>query len=350
MDVPNGHMWLKQSGQFVVNGQTRVWEIGIPVRIGASRDEIEKLIHEANSGMDQITSYFDKKIAEMNNTTRKPASQPTQSISYSSSSSVSVKSQSSTSIVKKEAMPEYVSQENSGFGRKQFIAEIAMLGLNPRQAMEILNVRTLDGLNLQDSLEVLRKEVLKDKQKPGDDKQADKLVDQVKEQPPSTKPEGVLAGKNNNTPVLKESEVPYNTNKTGVEGFFEEEEDELVQSQSPSLSQTMRASTVSTNVATLTSTLTPMQRVKIKAKLAEMQGIATSTGQPSTWQLDAYKNVVVDQLGEEQATLLLQALWSVRKPDELSPDQIDACTRWAKISDEFVEEVAGVIELSNEME
>lgn len=346
MDIPSDHMWLKQSGQFVVNGQTRVWEIGIPVRIGASRDEIEKLIHEANSGMEQISSYFDKKIDEMGSSVKKHAAQPVPTAVHSSPALV--KSQLS---VKNETENVSESQENSGFGRKQFIAEIAMLSLNPRQAMEILNVRTLDGLNLQDSLEILRKEVLKNKKIPEENKQENKPANPVKGQSHSAKSETAVAGKGDSTPVLKESEAPYSENKTGVEGFFEEEDNDPVQNQTLSLSQTMRASTTSvSNISNLTSTLTPMQRVKIKAKIAEMQDIASSAGQPSTWQMDAYKNVVVDQLGEEQSSQLLQALWSVEKPDELSPDQIDACTRWAKISDEFLEEVAGVIELSSEME
>lgn len=44
--------------------------------------------------------------------------------------------------------------------RPQFIAAVAELGLNPRQAMDRLGVRSLEGLNLREALESLRRQLL----------------------------------------------------------------------------------------------------------------------------------------------------------------------------------------------
>ena len=55
-------IWLKQSVQFSVGGQVRTIEIALPVRPGASVEEIERLLRQADAGLDQMTQHLNNKV------------------------------------------------------------------------------------------------------------------------------------------------------------------------------------------------------------------------------------------------------------------------------------------------
>src|SRR5262249_10524217 len=59
------HIWLRQSVTFTLNGQTRTVEIAIPLRSGASQDEIEALLREADAGMARLSRHLDARVAEL---------------------------------------------------------------------------------------------------------------------------------------------------------------------------------------------------------------------------------------------------------------------------------------------
>src|SRR5258708_6840192 len=48
------HIWLRQSATFAVDGQTRMVEIAIPLRPGASAEAIEALLRQADAGLAQL--------------------------------------------------------------------------------------------------------------------------------------------------------------------------------------------------------------------------------------------------------------------------------------------------------
>lgn len=55
-DSSGEHIWLRQSVRFMVGDQRRTLEIAIPVRLGASAEEIEGLLREAGAGMEENLS------------------------------------------------------------------------------------------------------------------------------------------------------------------------------------------------------------------------------------------------------------------------------------------------------
>ncbi len=57
------HIWLRQSVTFTTNGQTRTVEIAIPLRPGATADEVEVLLNEADAGMERLARHLDARIA-----------------------------------------------------------------------------------------------------------------------------------------------------------------------------------------------------------------------------------------------------------------------------------------------
>ena len=64
-------------------------------------------------------------------------------------------------------------------------------------------------------------------------------------------------------------------------------------------------------------------------------------GAPTTHQRSAYRNVVVNELGEPEAVALVRGLWRVN-PERLGPEQFDALISWGK-RDTFAEEAADML-------
>ncbi|HEY7849662.1 MAG TPA: hypothetical protein VIC27_06320, partial [Ktedonobacterales bacterium] len=72
---PN-HIWLRQSVTFSVNGQTRTLELALPLRPGATPDEIDALLDEADAGMRRLSQRLDAHLAEITGAPAAPAAQP----------------------------------------------------------------------------------------------------------------------------------------------------------------------------------------------------------------------------------------------------------------------------------
>jgi hypothetical protein len=64
-------------------------------------------------------------------------------------------------------------------------------------------------------------------------------------------------------------------------------------------------------------------------------------GAPTTHQRTAYRNIVVNELGEPEAVALVRGIWRVN-PERLGPEQLDALISWGK-QDTFAEEAAAVL-------
>ena len=67
------HIWLRQSVTFSVNGQTRTLEMALPLRPGATPDEVDALLDEADAGMRRLSQRLDAHLAEV---TAAPISAP----------------------------------------------------------------------------------------------------------------------------------------------------------------------------------------------------------------------------------------------------------------------------------
>lgn len=59
------HIWLRQSVTFTVAGQTRTVEIAIPLRPGATAEDVEALLSEADAGMERLSRRLDGRVAAL---------------------------------------------------------------------------------------------------------------------------------------------------------------------------------------------------------------------------------------------------------------------------------------------
>ena len=202
-DGTGSHIWLHHTMQVRVGERTHTIEMDIPIPIGASADIREQLLNEAESSMEELANRIENR--EPLKVTR---SQPTQadratSIKAPASSGQSAASKTTASaapsaptptplqlgataqppvqargstpplvpVSKETAVPPTrpnigasmpsspgMSVDTSGSLKlPQFIQFIKdTLDLSPKQAMELLNVKSLSGLNLREALEELQ--------------------------------------------------------------------------------------------------------------------------------------------------------------------------------------------------
>ena len=54
-----GHIWLRQTVTFTVDGQTRTLEIGIPVPRDATAQDVDALLEVSDAGMDALSRHLD---------------------------------------------------------------------------------------------------------------------------------------------------------------------------------------------------------------------------------------------------------------------------------------------------
>ena len=202
-DGTGSHIWLHHIMQVRVGERTHTIEMDIPIPIGASADMREQLLNEAESSMEELANRIENR--EPLKVTR---SQPTQadrapSIKTPASSGQSAANKTTASaapsapaptplqlgttaqppaqargstptvvpVSKETAVPPTrpnigasmpsspgMSVDTSGSLKlPQFIQFIKdTLDLSPKQAMELLNVKSLSGLNLREALEELQ--------------------------------------------------------------------------------------------------------------------------------------------------------------------------------------------------
>src|SRR5947209_1533989 len=197
------HIWLRYATQFTANGRTYTLEMSVPMPIGASAELREQLLTEADAGMNQLASHVEHRAAQMLQQAQLPQEtvptpppvaqpaatlqRPTKPTPTPATSSlpqpvVQEATQPVASIpVVRETAPEAVDKEVpvpatrttvgasmpaatmvGATGGNLTISEFVKLinesmGLNPKQAMEMLKVKSLNGLNLRDALERLQR-------------------------------------------------------------------------------------------------------------------------------------------------------------------------------------------------
>src|SRR5437868_3275981 len=208
-DGTGSHIWLHHTMQVRVGERTHTIEMDIPIPIGASADIRKQLLNEAESSMEELANRIENR--EPLKVTR---SQPTQadratSIKAPASSGQSAASKTTASAAPSAPTPTPlqlgataqppaqargsippavpVSKEtavpptrpnigasmpsspgmsidtSSSLKLPQFIQFIKeALDLTPKQAMELLNVKSLSGLNLREALEELQEIVGQD--------------------------------------------------------------------------------------------------------------------------------------------------------------------------------------------
>ena len=196
------YIWLRYTTQFTTGGRTHSIEMGIPVPVGASAEMREQLIREAESGMDQLTRHVESRVAQMlqrNARPHEPATRSTPGTGYSQASSGTTSPTSPAgrpqhtgsqfavpAPAESQAVPRETSQSsetpqpavpltrqtvganmpstpgipgdaNGNMKLSQFMQYIRdRWGLTPKQAMDLLNLKSLNGCNYRDLVRQLQ--------------------------------------------------------------------------------------------------------------------------------------------------------------------------------------------------
>jgi len=433
------HIWLRQSVTFTTNGQTRTVEIAIPLRPGATADEVEVLLSEADAGMERLARHLDARIASAlgtagaTPTTPAPAPAPATTPALAAGPAAP-QGDSSPATSEQElrapapevplpsappaarvpapaapaapaapvappaatpatappvrapqaetparpapsraaAPPPVAPRERSAaplsaappaaeISRPEFLAAIRDLGMDARQAMQQLGVRSLEGLNLREALEALRRQNLRgDEPEPAaaapappaarasqpavppryfEEEDEPEITFMVDGTPPREADDFALAG--DGSPSVEDD-------------LSEDELDELDLDDVPdfappsSRAAPAPAARAAAKPVARRDTADSAARVPavpsgdetgaaILARLREATGGGAASGQQRT----AYGNIIVRELGEAKAAALVRGVWRV-PPERIGPEQMAELLSWGK-HDTFGDEVALVL-------
>ena len=368
-------IWLKQTIQFSVDGQVRTIEVALPIRPGAPPEEIERLLRQADAGLDQLTQHLNRKVEELlsQQNIQRPGAANTfgQAPAGMEGAAGGLVAHSGLRAERADQASEgadrlraAISDAPAGVSgpaldRKQFIAEIAMLGFGPRQAMERLGIHSLEGINLRQALEQLRLQLLRERPAPASSPSAE--GDEARGSPSGGIPRtgGAQAGAlpRNQAPDVKHGPLLSQVAPLDraaphplLEGelMLDDEEQALVdeaeldQDEEGDLPELPRAPIPIRGERKLISL---QERVKAQALLDRLRRLRGRLNPPSSDNLKAFRNVVENQLGAQKTAALLHTIWSVSQPEKLSPDQVAECIRWGK-DDHFEEDVDMLLSLN----
>jgi hypothetical protein len=378
----NPYIWLRYTTQFTVGGRTHTIEMGVPVPVGASAEMREQLIREAETGMEQLTRRVENRVAQIAQRNIRPpepqriqtppAIRPNQvplqeENNRSSAGAPPVGPRSNTQVPTREApqplslhekqptpapvrqsgpvsmpvTPGLQGEANSNMKLSQFMQAIREAwGLTPKQAMDLLNVKTLNGMNYRDALRKLQPlvegnsrettstNVVNKAPPPVQSKPAEERVRpqgpppvQEPQSKPPVRPRGDVLTGPANVPVIPINDEMIREAPRRVYKF--DEEDEELQEEKEEDNEEQRV----------------MARIKLE-ELKEVHGTLPA----SQGRLTVLQNVLNQQISDQQLAYLIEQVWGVNGVKKLKIDQVEALISWAK-EDFFVEEVEAVLAL-----
>lgn len=434
-----GHIWLRQTVTFTVDGQTRTLEIGIPVPRDATAQDVEALLEVSDAGMDALSRRLDTRIAELldggphvdasalpapaqestsanGHVPPEPvAAQPALAADQPVARPRDTRDTGDTHAPTPRAperetrptlpQPAAATPERPGAAqpqqrpepprakppvaapatsaemtRPEFLSAAAELGLNPRLAMDRLGVRSLEGLNLREALESLRRQLLgaSSHAEPEPDPEPDVAPKPSTEASPTAMSSAAsrfeeeddetifyaLDEDDEDGELIEDEFAPAPTgngaNPVASDDALDElddDDDEIDLDDVPDLSPPpvpARARATSAGRKTASAareTSAPAQDVvsASKASGARTQALrqigklrsATGGGTASDYQRNAYRNIVENELGRSRAVALVRGLWRTTA-DHLTAGQLDALIRWGK-EEVFAEEAEQVL-------
>ena len=281
------HIWLRQSITRTIDGQTRTFEIGVTVRPGMSADQIEALLLEADTGMRRLSLHLDSQIAALAGPAPPSKSARMEPEPVVSPQPPATSSRAAANPVAAVTPPAPTGPVTSPpleeLSVQDFVAAVRTeLDLSPKQAMEKLNVKSLKGLNLREALEMLRRQAL-----------------------------GGVS-----------SRAPY---------YFDEEDSEfevtyqLDDDANPSDLESVPDFDAIPSPQAVEVGEARGRALQIVGQMRKASGGGTAT----SMQKSAYRNIIQNELGEQDARALVLGLW--RAPAErLGADQLDALLSWGK--------------------
>jgi hypothetical protein len=438
-DANGQYIWLRYAMQYSKDDRTHTIEMGIPVPLGASAEQREELLREAETGMNQLVQHVEQRVSQAVGsvqTTRttnnrdmlvspplNPATKATSATASTSATSASSNAQptapqsvaNQTTPVQARpvpanrpasvpapqtatqspspnntnpappagqevdvppnrshigaSMPASLSPNSMGGNLQipEFVSYInENMHLKPRQAMEILGVKSLSGINLRDALEHLKRIMAQNAsngqvgtsmppQSPPQQGPQNQQAMTVREarpvvspvsQPPSPMRQNapISIDEQSTRPALDEIEQTHESNIIEMRvprqvpparGFDEEiDEDDVLEDleELDNFSQPSEFSAEQLGQA----------RDKISS-LREMQGAAVA----SAARLQALRNAADAEVSDEQLLELVIGIWNIQAMKKLKVDQAEALISWAK-QDYFLEEVDAVLAVLEE--
>jgi hypothetical protein len=269
--------------------------------------------------------------------------------------------------------------------RPEFISAAAELGLNPRQAMDRLGVRSLEGLNLREALESLRRQLLgassyaepepEPESEPEQDFAPDPVTGAIRAvaEPSAASrfeeedDETIFYALDEDDELIEDDFAPApagnGANPVASDDVLDETDDDnddddeidlddvpdLSPPPVPARSRATTAGRKTTSAARETSAPAQDAASASKSSGARTQALrqigklrsATGGGTASEYQRNAYRNIVENELGRSRAVALVRGLWRTTA-DHLTAGQLDALIRWGK-EEVFAEEAEQVL-------
>jgi hypothetical protein len=374
------HIWLRQSVTFTHEGQTRTLEIALPVRPDAPPEEVARLLAQAEAGMAQLTLSLNQRVAEAQGAPQRspatpipldvapggqtvaphgaapaPRATPPPQMAPQAEPRPEPEPETPEPATARRASPALPATPSAAAGPDltlpEFISAIGELGLNPKEAMNRLEVRSLSGLNLREALETLRRQALHEGTAP----MAPTAIHAPEEAMGNALPLGAgrfdeedddeaivflekgadLEGEGEDTSAMPRS-IP------GTDRYGPDESDDLddVPDFGPPPGSRARAVEPASSGARHASARPEQETTRAAQLIGKLRathpgGIATADRQ------GAFANIIVAELGEPNATALVRGLWKL-SPERLGPEQLDALIRWGK-DESFAEEADEVL-------
>jgi hypothetical protein len=373
----SSYIWLHHSMRITVGERTHAIEIEIPIPVGASAETREQLLNEAEASMEELAQRIQngapRKLSRSQPSQPARAPSPKQPVAHlpiAQKSSTTTAATSSLLVpvhppesaptappeIKVEDVPPTrpnigasmpsspgISVDTSGSLKlPQFIQFIKdSLGLTPKQAMELLNVKSLSGLNLRDALEELQQLVGQEPTNLAVPAAPVKLraVESNQTHSPSSPLAQPVPFPNAANP--KHPHIIEITNaviRDNPPAYAFDEEIDLDAEQEIDLQEDDEVEYVPE--------LTNQERElaqEILNKLRDARGSSLA----SEARLKVLHNVTDSQISEEQLLQLVQGIWGIPALNKLKNDQVEALISWAK-ADNFDSEVDLVLLLIQE--
>jgi hypothetical protein len=369
-------IWLRQSVSSTKDGQTRTMEIAISLRQGMTAGQVEALLKEADSGMQRLSHYLNTSFAgaDAGSTVspdssmsleppaplelprshevepippavpgeqpieRKAAGQDPDHIAPSAHKSPAAALPVPTASPAQAKSPVSAAE----LSIKDFLdAARAELDLSPKQAMEKLGVKSLQGIDLHAALDTLRRQTAG----------ARREEPVVSGDPPpaaSSSPASAVPPRYFEEEDDSEFDVTFHLDDESDELDLEDVPDFDAVTPPPSLQAvpTAKRSAPAKPAAHGTGEGPPEQSVASGQKSTTLELIgqlraAAKGSNPTSQQRIAYRNIIQEELGEQPAKALVAGLWRV-PAERLGAEQMDALLSWGK-RDTFGEEAVEVL-------
>lgn len=366
------YIWLHYGTQVNVNGRSYTVEMNVPMPIGASEEVREQLLREADAGMNQVASHVENRVAQLLQRVQsgqgklptpapvarsapqtRPASvpapqtgpQPLQSTSARAREDISEPVDQAAVTVPPTrlnigaSMPSIPAMgDSSNLSLQQFIGYIREnMGLNPKQAMDLLKIKTLSGVNLREAVEQLQKIV---------NNESATQAEQRGREAVSTAPS---PARQNSGPLAATS--PKYVEPARASAYPNAERGRVVGEEEPLYAFDEEVDPDENREDDLEDfdfprELTAQERVQARSKLDSLRESRGPT-QSNQARQQALMNVVDSQISAEQLQDLITGVWNVTTVKKLKVDQVEVLISWAK-EDDFVSEVEAVLAMLEE--